>query len=372
MKPFEVPLGRSVSSGKEVRLIVEPRGVLVCEALSGMGKSVISKRVAVEAYKHKRPVIIFDPMSEYFTIQYANFDSKTYMGGIGSMKIIKDFGFPVYKFDSIDLSGIGLSTSGVTMLLNIVHDPILRGFHGNIPERIFQIICDLPRNAEGREMFYERYHVDFREVMNAQSWEALKFWFSMALRGRMFYDPSDPGRMNNIENISREVKRGECVVFDLGLRGSEAGLFKVQLNCGIVLKELRRVIEDLNPIIIFEEADKLAPNSNITGEMPPSSMQIFDLCVKLQKLQVFVIAVTQNENMILPSLSENCHQRILGLLNEGSRNFHYVERLNIDPYYNKRRFVLVRHGRVVSAFEPFEPPCLDFNHLRDVRDLLYV
>jgi hypothetical protein len=360
-KTIRVPIGRSVGFDKKpIHIMIEGRGTLICEALPGFGKSAQVKNIIYWCRYYRRPVIVFDPSSEYFTMKYANFDNHTYMGGVSGMNVIKNFAFPAEMFDAQDLGGTGLKPIGVQVLNKVLHDPALRRFHMGDPEKIQEMVKDLPKDYESVDSFEKKYEYVMYKLHEA-TYTSLQSWIDNAVSVDMFWSSRafvEKGT-TNIKNVKSIVGR-KCNVFDLDLRNSEEGKAKMRIYCAIILKQLAKIIEDMNPVIVFEEADKLAPKQHefSDGPQPPISEMIKDYVLKKQKCGVFVILITQSEDLLNEELGPYAHQRLIGYLNEDSSNYHYVKDLRNDPAFGIRQFALVRYGKPI-CFEPNPTVCLD-------------
>jgi len=337
--------------------------VIIVVAKPRYGKSVIIKNLYTQIAQYRR-ILIFDYQGEHSDTQWGNWESKDKVAFIPDLHTIKDFGFYLNEFDQLyDWVSLGFSEKAAFEIRKILQ---CWSLYENSPERVMEIIQQLPVRKEDIEPFndkYAEYGLSYPIRVHDSVQQALASAFEFAYqegRGIIIPPVGSPEHTNNcpnrihIEDWEQELIDHPHLNVDLDIQ-SDDDVGRARAGVGKILSKLVSVLPRLKPLIVIEEADFVCPSDqdlkNIT-----SRHQLQKYVLKEQRKGVELLFITQNPGMLDPKVVAGGTVFIMGqhapcqemkdALNEPHLDYvkDVIHKLKANRLLNKREFALMLSG----------------------------
>ena len=326
------------------------------DSKAGNGKSCLV-RLLYSKIARFRPVIIFDYRGEHKLSRYPNFSSRSDIVGMPDMFSVKDFGFMISDFDKagdwISMGFPDVASSELAVLATKVE------VHNNDPELFVELLSKLPVTEREIDYFNESYpQMQMQRRLHEQTQMSMVTRFNFVRDYFITPEQARTGEMLYIPDWGDFLAMQRVVHVDMNM--TELDVTKARAYVGKILEQIAPKISLIKPLIILEEADKLAPNI-MTGEQSPSSLKwILEYSIKLQKFGVELMAICQDLSLLNATLVGNAHQLIFGQLPAGyNPHADLTEKLKWDIDKNYREFVYIRTGKFWrEVFVPDDTPCM--------------
>lgn len=356
MRPIHIPIGRDVFDNSTVNFMdTGSFGVTHVVAVTRYGKSALIKLLYTKLAQH-RPVIIFDYRGEHTQSKYPNWNSTDDIMGIPNLNVIQDFKFVISDFaNASDWLAMGFPESAsreMSLLAGNVEA------HHNDPKRLHKLIADLPTTQHHVDPFNMKYpdvKLDRRIHEETQKSMLARYSFMQGF----FATPRElvNCEVDYIPDWGVYLCEHPHTVINMNL--TDLQVSEARATVGKILEQLSPFLSYLRPVIVIEEADKLAPNMD-ANEFAPSSLQwILEYAIKLQKYGVEVICICQDMKLLHPTLVGNFHNLLLGQLPAGNPYENVTKKLRWDVDKNYRQFIYIRKGKYQKqVFAPEFCPCI--------------
>jgi len=341
---IKVEVGKS-SRGKPIYFSIRKYGVTPIIARSRAGKTNIVKIILGAIGNEGRRLIIFDVYRDYVKLGKMNVDSDVPIS-VPNIKVVGRFAFPISEFQEIDYLTLGFPkfAAGTMAILGIQH----KRMHQDDPERFYELLQMIPSNHEEKRAFAEKFGFWTEELFSTTKKSMLKRFEQM--KDRMIYDPNGTTPYIDAKTI-QEYALKYNLIFDMYEFGGEEE--KLRVYVGMILRMLRPTISKIKPLMVLEEFDKLCPLP-YESFVPSSFFEIRDYAIKLQRHGIHILAITQNQNLINPSVMENWHQKLQGKV---AYKDQFSDNLKFYEDFNVREFAIIDANNKPYVFNPPIAPC---------------
>lgn len=358
VKTILIPIGTNKISGRKVFFPLRPFGTNLVLAKSRYGKSAMIKDLACKVSNYRK-VIVFDVNGEWSqnVTKYnwkSNNPSRFY-----NYRVINFFCFRISDFNTYsDWISLGFPPVGSRIMARLAAHPEI---HNNDPEKFTKILADLPTTDPEENMFNAEYSKEDFHLIEGKVMDVTK----ASIRSRFsfvksyFWKGKDDHR--DIYNWEDVFSYKENLIINLNCKG-EHEKAKAKAYVGKLLEILAPFLIKLKPVLIFEEADWLAPYG--VGEDPerwPSSLsRLIEYSIKYQKYGVNLFYISQSEALIHSDITKHAHTSILGHVPRSDTNAALTKRLVWDIDRGRsgyREFILLHPSRRYDIFNPEESSC---------------
>ena len=271
------------------------------------GKSVISKDLCVKI-SHDRKVLIFDHNLEWArSVTKYNYKAES-PDRLTGVKVLDRFTFPVTDFlSAADFASFGFAGRNAGSLARVLKKT--KWFHRGDPDKITQIVDDIPIRRAQERRFRTKYQADIvadnaervKTIRNA--WRALRefFW-----QGEKDTRP--------IINFEEEFLKHDHLIVNFNYEPETVEAFVARTFFAKVLQKMWSVCCQVKPVIFIEEARNLIPDEKGTITYPSNSI-MYSYVMDGPKEGIGVYVICQNENQIYDRLLEGIQERIIGRVN---------------------------------------------------------
>lgn len=243
-------VGKS-QEGKEVTRIIRVNSMIVITGRPRSGKTLLAKSL-VGQLKHRK-ILQFDYSGEWGLSKYPNVFSKdsNYGDFLHSLINLEDVGFDISDYDKpSDWMSLGISRGGAVLVSQIAKK---KDIHGNDWSTFKKMIKDLPFSQTWVKVYNEKWNMNLKTPMHSESYKNVQKTID-------YLDPifTQPYTKYNFDYLFDKYK---YINVNLGLESgdSETQEAKARLIVGKVLEKIKPILYKHRPVIVFEEADILAP-----------------------------------------------------------------------------------------------------------------
>ena len=313
-----IPIGVSVSSypekqGLPVMWTMRPYGVTVILGRARSGKTTIAKQIALTAAEERSILIInpyLDTKGDWYGLKWQNLNHDAPQC-ISNLTIINNLAMKVSSFkEAWDWHSLGVTSQGAYLAAHLAQQVHI---HKDDPEVFRQLLHDLPVYPKQVPDFVRLWNLpDWKENLHQQTKDNLTRSFQIANHLGFFWTP-ESGKIF-IEDFGRFFLCHPYLFIDL--EDASAGNFKSRAFAGVILRQIMPVLQRMQPLLIIDEADKIAPNINyqVERDIPSSLFYLLEYAIKLQRYGVNMILLTQNPELLTASIARNHHFLITGKL----------------------------------------------------------
>ena len=349
----KVLLGHTSWDQKPVELNIRYYGNILIFARARYGKTTIAKIIACQVSEF-RPVIIIAPYfdtADWYGLKYLNKYAE-YKRSIPFLKCINNFSIKLSKFkDYDDWISLGFPDVAGKIMEKLVK---FKNLHNDDPELFAQLLNELPKTDKELPFFNNHYQKDgltFPARIAEATWQSINTKFDLVKW--LFWYPDDTRYF--IEDFGRIFLLHPHVLIDL----EEDYEYKTRAYVGIILKDLKPLLKTLQPLLIIDEADKIAPDIRDLMYYPSSLNEVMEYKNKYQRLGVNMILLTQDSGLLFHDLKVNPDFRILGQIETQIHGVsqELIDKIYYDPDRNIRNFVLINENKSYSMFRPIKCPC---------------
>jgi hypothetical protein len=322
------------SDNGHVYLVVDKNGSYAALARPREGKSATIKSILSQI--KKRRVLIIDPHSEYKLSTQPNFNSKN--PGRLKAKEIKNFAIPITEYDTDSFLSLGFTEKAAIQLPTWIKKKEEK--HNNSPKKIALMFM---KSSRQDPIFHADTDASIARIMK------------MLIQQKYFYEPGEERKP--LDDIGPELAKQNIILnLEMKSMGRDHNE-RMRATVGILLRNLNEKgwIRKLNPIIVVDEADKLAPRN----ETSQATYMLRELTLKLQKDNVVMFYISQNFNLVDRALVENVKGLILGKFSH-DRYDQYTKKLKFNPRQGKREFLFIDQNYHMHIFNAGydEPRCI--------------
>lgn len=342
-------------------------GVHCIIASARLGKSVLAKIIYVQASKY-RPIVVFDYGTEHRDSRFPNFYSNGKIRGISDLKIYKNIGFRISDFQHIlDWQVMGFREFSATYMQILARNT---GVHQDDPERFLQILLELPTEWHNLNSFNDKFGYELPSPISPQVKAPMLQRYYALKESNLFVSPDIKNKLNYFD-FGQELFQHKHILISLGIN-VEVDLWKAQVMVGKILEQLYgkdgknfsryQKCYGYAPMLVLEEADKLAPEIRETATEPvPSSLfWLMNYVIKFQKYGPALLFIAQDPNILNSTIHGNALSNIYGQCPETSRRdiLDITSGLRWDLDTNYRQFVYQTKDKRRTIFVPDSPPCI--------------
>ena len=279
-------------------------GVVAIVAKPRYGKSVLTKNWYVQIAQG-RPMIVFDYQGEHTDVRWGNWLSPN-VSFVPNMLVVENFAFYVMDFQNPnDWVSMGFTSPAANLIYSLL--PLVN-IHHNDPYVFYELLNALPTKTDDIAEFnarFSKYGLKFdvripdgtKISMIHHMASVLNSGLLMAPVGSDNWEAHSYGRMH-IDDWGQLIRDNEHIVINMNMmtKGSET---MSQTMVGKILAEILPTIRTMSypkPLILFEEADLLAPAD--ANEAITSLEMMRWYVLKEQRTGVKMAFITQNPGMM--------------------------------------------------------------------------
>jgi len=351
--------------------------VIICLARQRYGKSVLAQNLYTQIAEY-RNIIIFDYNGDHRLSKWGNWMNKNHrLSFISDLYSIEDFAFYLSDFDNYsDWLSMGFSEKAVHVIMEFLSYPEI---HNDNPLVFIEMLEDAPHRDDMIEPFNEKY-AGFGLTRKDRLHEGVKNNLVNTMRGvwrtgllMPTIDSPDceqhtPGK-KHIDDWAKLITEHRHVHINLKIDPADnVGI--VRASVGKILDKIYPVLHKVKPLIVVEEADFLAPETD-EMESITSLSQLSKLVNKDQRTGVEVLFITQQPAFIHHSILAGGTVWIMGphtpsfssINTLDDQNFSYANQIlsNLEYDLNRgrnsyREFAIIQPGSGSDGrFQIFEP-----------------
>jgi len=359
----KISIGRRVKTDEKVYYVDKGTyGVVIFCASTRYGKTELSKILYVKLSKF-RPVIILDFAGEHRFSKYPNFLSKDDIACIPGLYKVNNIVFKISDFSSTaDWFSLRFPEFASKLLANLAYN--FRDIHEDNYEKFLDLCRDLPSSGEELARFTRKYNrTDMYKIASATKDSIIG---RIMLLDNFFYDEEKilSGEQVYIASWGELLKKKKYLHINLELSKSAYDVMKGRAYVGKILEKLATkdfyYLKMLNPLIVVEEADLLAPKLTADVVEYSSLYWLRRYVIKLQKYHVSLFFITQDLDLLDKTIVNNYHDQFLGNMeNVPPELTKIISKLRWNDLINYREFLWRHKGRWENIiFYPEEIPCL--------------
>jgi len=360
-KIIDIPIGSDIYTGETVYFPNKYWNVVLVEARSRYGKTVLLKNMVAQIAE-TRPVVIFDYLGEWKGIQYPNWSASkhrlnkwtTYLHrGINDLTVVEDYLFWISDFKRpIDWITMGAPAVSAKYLALLASNEDL---HGNDVDEFHRIIQELPENQKEFEEFKRNYGSYFEGSSGVdgplppQTRKAIVNHWGLSIRSLF------EGEGRHINDWGKLLRKHPKLLINLKA-STPNGQYRARVFTGKIVEQMEWVFPTENPFIVVEEADVIIPHIDEGAEEAYSTCYEFlKITLKLQKYGCPVCYIVQDRNNLFKPIWRNFHILIQGHLPFGANDMFGANKLRWNPRTNERQFLMVEESGKKTRFKPFPP-----------------
>jgi hypothetical protein len=342
----------------DVHMPIRYFGVHFLFAKSRTGKSALAKHMICQIAKH-RPCLIFDYRGEYGGLKYRNALAE-HQFCIPDLVSISNFGFKLSDFEPQDFLSLGFTEAALSPIYMITQELTA---HNNDPQAVFDILCNLPTGDEEVQAFNRDYGM-FNLKMQYPIHEMTKRSLLRRFHDLLDWFIGPESDRTYIANWGEFIMNNPHVRINLNIEREEQ-MAEARATCGIILRQLVPYLKRLNPVILMDEFDKLAPAIPPESMYMPSSLSyLLQYALKFQAYGVVLIGITQDERLVYEGLRRNWHSKILGKGCETT----FTGKLHWDYDKGIRQFIYLNENTNFRVFEPDIAGCkIDYHEKEESK-----
>ena len=304
--------------------------------ITSYGKSILVGNLAVQLAKH-RYVIIFDYNGAYKNLKYVNYRNTDYkFRAINDLIYIHRFGFKLEDMkNKFDWEMMGFTSNAASLLASFSKQKL---YHENNFNRFTDMVRDVKTfgKAEGGETWLATKNSILAKL------DVLK---SLFVEHCVEIDNLEPARIRYqgmplyVKDWKAFVKKHRHICINMNTEYQPA---KAQFIAGKIMNDIEPVLDEISPVLIYEEAHELIPKAY--DKMPYSMYKLLDFLKEKHKKGVKVILISQSPEQISELALDEIKRFFFGKLQniKGSSKLDEIFKLSMALNYNymdnKREF----------------------------------
>ncbi|MEK6882865.1 MAG: hypothetical protein AABY22_24795 [Nanoarchaeota archaeon] len=359
----KVLVGHTSWDNEPVMFPVRYYGNTLILARARYGKTTIAKIIAC-AVSEFRPLIIIAPYfdtDDWYGLKYLNRNAE-YKKCIPFLKCINNFSIKLSRFkDYSDWVSLGFPDVASQLITQFAK---IKKLHNDDPEIFAEFLVKLPKTDKELENFnitFAKYNINLPSRIADATHQSINLRFNLVKH--LFWFPKD--ERHSVDDFGKIVALNPHVLIDL----EEDNEYKSRAYVGIILKDIKEYLKQLQPLLIIDEADKVAPDVRDLIYYPSSLNEIMEYKNKYQRLGVNMILCTQDPGLLFHDLKINPDFIITGQIETQMPGLsrELLDKIYYDPDKNIRNFMLLNENRSYTIFKPLKCPCM-LRSLKEVWD----
>ena len=299
MQTKEIKIGET-KFGKPVYFKIRDYGDTLILGRHRYGKTTIAKTIVCGA-SDIRPVIIISPAfsqdyDDWYGLKYLNRNAEI-KNCISFLKCINNFSIKLSRFkDYDDWISLGFPDMASQYLKKLAP---LKKVHNDDPNKFLKLLEELPRENIKIKEFNELHGIYLSARIDSNTYASLINRFQFLAESEFFWYPNDT--RHPVKDFKEIFILNPHVLIDL----EDNDEVKARAYVGVILKDLHSLLSKIRPMLVIDEADKVAPESDDFLKFPSSLRQLIDYKHKYQKLGVNMILLTQEPKLLYQKLRIN-------------------------------------------------------------------
>lgn len=348
-----IRIGKDKFKGTPVNFRLRSFGTTLILAKSRYGKTALEKHLAC-LISRKRKTVIFDVNGEWINdVVKFNWNSPNPVR-FCNYNILDNFCFRIQDFDRYsDWISLGFPPVGSRIMSRLARHPDI---HKDSPIKFTELLAQLPTHEGEEDIFNDKFTGGKFTLIEGRVMDVTK----ASIRSRFsfikdyFWNGDDDPR--SIIEWEQVFKSNENLIINVDC-GGEHNKSKARAYIGKILERFYPYLQQKKPVLIFEEADWIAPAE--VGEeaerWPSSLIRLIEYSIKYQKYGVNLMLISQSESLIHENITKHAHSMILGHVPKSDSNSGLTKKLVWNPDkqpYGYREFVQLHPSRHYDVFIP--------------------